>query len=386
MATTTHPENTAMPARHQRHAYGSSSAWSVGVEEEFQLVHPETAELVSRVDAILGRATEADLANIKPELMQSVVEVATPVCTNLAEAEAELGALRRRVTQLARESGCEIASAGTHPFSRYEQQEITDRERYREIIGKLRWVAQRELIFGLHVHVGVESPDKAIYVFNHIRRFLPEMLALSANSPFWQGRETGLRSSRANVFESFPRSGVPDAFESYAQWDALMQRAMGLGAMEDYTFVWWDVRPHPKFGTIEIRACDAQTRLHDSLALAALVQATAAWLGEQFDLGVRRELPPKMFIEENKWSATRYGLGGEFLDLDHERRIPAREAVSRLIETVAPYARDLGGSEQFAALDALLVRNGAERQLAVYEENASLTEVGRMLIRETALS
>jgi glutamate---cysteine ligase / carboxylate-amine ligase len=384
MATSTHPEQAFRPSADARHAYGTSSAWSLGVEEEFQLVHPETGDLVSRVDAILGRAGEHELGNIKAELMQSVVEVATPVCTNAAEAAEELRALRRRVSQLADDAGCQIASAGTHPFSRYEFQDVTDRERYREIVSRLRWVAQRELIFGLHVHVGVESPEKAIYVFNHIRRYLPELLALSANSPFWQGRETGLRSSRSNIFDSFPRSGMPDAFDSYAQWDALMQRAMGLGAMEDYTFVWWDVRPHPKFGTIEVRVCDGQTRLRDSLALAALIQAIAAWLGEQFELGVKRDLPPKLLIEENKWRAARYGLDGEFLDLDNERGIPAREAVSRLVETVAPYARDLGSAEQFAALDSLVVRNGADRQLACYAETGSLMSVAKMLVRETA--
>jgi carboxylate-amine ligase len=306
------------------------------------------------------------------------------VCADTAVAARELQALRCRVNELATECSCCFASAGTHPFSRYEFQRITDNERYRDIISRLKWVAQRELIFGLHVHVGIGSPDKAMYVFNHIRPYLPELLALSANSPFWQGRHTGLMSSRSKVFDSFPRSGIPQSFDGWEQWEALMRRAMNAGAIDDYTYVWWDVRPHPRFGTIEVRICDAQTRIEDSLALAALIQATSAWLGDQFDDGVERDDHPTFLINENKWSAARYGIHGEFIDLDTDTRMPTRAAIESLIERVEPYAQQLGSGTEFAHLTTMLESTGADRQLAWYDSSESLMSVGEMLARDTA--
>ena len=370
-------------ARLGSHSYGESTPYSIGVEEEFQLIHPDTYDLVQRVDEVLEQASLDDLEQIKRELMQSVVETATRVCANTAEAAADVTTLRRRVAELAANSGALIASAGTHPFARYEFQKISNVERYKQIIDRLQWIARRELIFGLHVHVGIGSPDKAMYVLNHIRAYLPELLALSANSPFWQGRATGLQSSRSKIFDSFPRSGLPPTFASYAEWDALMHRSARLGVLEDYTFIWWDARLHPKFGTVEIRVCDAQTRVSDSLALAALIQGVCAWLGEQYDLGVQRDIPPLMLVGENKWNAARYGLDGEFIDFETDTVIPTLEAVSRLIERAAPYMNDLGSAEEFAALDSLLIRNGATRQLDCHAETGSLVSVGRMLANES---
>lgn len=376
----------AQPATSQlaiEHNYGKSTPYSIGVEEEFQLVHRDTFELTSRVELLLDQATEADHARIKPELMQSVIECATKVCRNAAEAQHDLLALRRRVGEMAENSDCCIASSGTHPYSRYEFQKITDRERYAEIINRLKWVAQRELIFGLHVHVGIDSPDKAMYVFNAIRGYLPQMLALAANSPFWQGRHTGLLSSRIKVFDSFPRSGVPQSFDSWAEWEALVQRAVKVGALPDYTFIWWDVRPHPRFGTIEVRIMDGQTRIEHALALAALVQATCAWLGDLHDRGVRLDAHPTLLVNENKWSACRYGMEGEFIDLESDTVVSAREAVQSLLDTVEPYAKQLGSLEQFSVLPELVERNGARRQLDVYAQTESLMSVAEMLVRET---
>jgi carboxylate-amine ligase len=361
------------------HAYGTSRGYTIGVEEEFQIVDPASYDLIPRVDDMLSAASESDLAHIKQELMQSMVEVATGVCTNAADAAIELTQLRSRVARLAEAQACRIASAGTHPFARYADQQVTDRPRYRELMERLRWIAQRELIFGLHVHVGIDSPEKAIYIFNHIRAYLPQMLALSANSPFWQGQATGLQSTRTKIFDSFPRSGMPGSFASWESYEQLMQRSIAAGAMEDYTYVWWDVRPHPRFGTIEVRICDAQTRISDALALAALIQATCAWLGDRFDQGMGGDLPPTMLIEENKWSAARYGLDGEFIDFNTNSRISTREAVYALIESVEPFARSLGSEEEFAALDSLLVFNGSARQLDAYGQAGDLAAVGAML-------
>jgi glutamate---cysteine ligase / carboxylate-amine ligase len=364
------------------HAYGESPAWSIGIEEEFQLVDTESLALVPRVESVLGLASDSDRRYIKQELMQSIVEVATPPCTTVAQARVELEALRSRVADLARESGCLTASAGTHPFSRYELQSITDAERYHQLVDRLRWVAQRELIFGMHVHVGIGSPEQATYVFNHLRCVLPELLALSANSPFWQGRDTGLASSRSTVFASFPRSGIPPSFDTWEDWTGLVRRAMRAGAIDDYTYLWWDVRPHPKFGTVEVRVCDAQTRVDDTLALAAVIQATAAWLGARFDAGDRSELPPQFLIEENKWSAARHGVAGEFIDLGADERISTRAAIERLLDEVADHAAELGSSSELDHARTMLDETGADRQRAAHAERRDLRDVARVVLTE----
>lgn len=365
------------------HAFGDSNAYSLGIEEEFQLVDPQSFELVSRAEDIFGHATDGDRLNIKRELMQSVLEIATPICHNTVDAQTELTELRTRVAQLARESNCRFASAGTHPFSRYDRQEITESERYRDLLSRLQWVAQREIIFGLHVHVGIESPAKAMYIFNRIRSFLPQILALSTNSPFWQGRDTGLSSSRSKVFDSFPRSGMPPQFASWEEWETLMRRAMQSNAIDDYTYIWWDVRPHPKFGTIEIRICDAQTRIEDSLALAALIQGTAAWLGSEFEDGAAIPDHPLLLINENKWSAVRYGLDGEFIDLDSDGRVPTREAIGRLFEHARPFANELGSGEAFEHVQTMLKNTGADRQRDWLSEHRSFAKVGELLADES---
>lgn len=365
------------------HAYGVSTPYSIGVEEEFQLVDPHTFELVPAADELLDRADESERANIKHELMRSVLEIATPICRNSADARDQLLRLRARVSQLAAASGCRFASAGTHPFSLYEAQEITDEARYRDLLTRLKWIAQRELIFGLHVHVGMDSPDKAMYVFNHIRSYLPELLALSANSPFWQGRDTGLSSARSKVFDSFPRSGIPPTFDDWDSWESLMRRAMNAGAIEDYTYVWWDVRPHPRFGTIEVRVCDAQTRVEDSLALAALIQGTAAWLGNEFDEGRPPAHHPAFLINENKWNAARYGLDGELIDLATDTRRPTRDAIEQLIQLAEPHATALGSAHDFVHLRAMLTSTGSTRQREWLADEGTLAHVGRMLADES---
>jgi carboxylate-amine ligase len=366
-----------------QHAYGESSPWSLGVEEEFQLVDSTTFALVPRVEEVLGLATAGDRLHIKQELMQSVVEIATGVCATVDDAEAELRALRARVAALAAGSGSRIASSGTHPFSRYELQAITDADRYHDLVDRLQWVAQRELIFGLHVHVGMRSPEQAIYVFNHIRHYLPELLALSANSPYWQGRDTGLASSRSKVFDGFPRSGIPPAFETWDDWTRLIQRAMNAGAMDDYTYVWWDVRPHPRFGTIEVRVCDAQTRVEDSVAIAALVQGLAAHLGTQFDEGHAPTLHPTFLIAENKWSAARHGLEGTMIDFEADRPIPTRDAVRRVIELARPHLRELGGEERLAHVEQMLESSGFERQREWFESGGNVAHVAARIADDT---
>jgi carboxylate-amine ligase len=369
------------------HAYGSSTPYSLGVEEEFQLVHRETFELASRIDVVLGNATEVDKQCIKPELLQSVIESATKVCTTVQDARTNVTELRTRLAELADASDCFIASAGTHPYSRYEFQKVTDNERYLDIISRLKWIAQRELIFGLHVHVGIDTPEKAIAVFNGVRQYLPQLLALSANSPLWQGRHTGLQSSRSKVFDSFPRSGLPQSFESWDAWCDLMRRAMDTGAIQDYTYIWWDVRLHPKYGTVEVRVCDAQTDVDYTIALTALIQAMCAWIGARFEAGEPDDLPPLMLIAENKWSAARYGLDGTFIDFDTDKVVPTREAIGTLVENVRPFAKILGSESELDLVDKILVcGNGAHKQLAVYAQSESPVSVAEMLVKETSVA
>jgi glutamate---cysteine ligase / carboxylate-amine ligase len=369
-----------------QHTFGQSAPFSLGVEEEFQLLNGESFELVSRIDEVLDTLGEQEPheGTVKPELLQSVVEVATTVTSSVGEAVEGLRGLRARLRDAAADSNAVIAGAGTHPFSRYEHQEVTDRPRYVELIEAMRWVAERELIFGLHMHIGLDSPDKAIACTNAARTFLPELLALSANSPFWHGRRTGLASTRIKVFDSFPRSGLPPSFDSFEEFEQLVERGIRTNSFEDYTYIWWDLRPHPKFGTIEIRICDAQTRLDAVAAIAALAQSIVASLAADFDEGRPLPVHPVTLVGENKWRASRYGLGAQLIDLKRDTERTAPDAVRALADWCEPAAKKLGCARELEQVDALLERgNGADDQLRVYEETESLLAVAQRLAEQT---
>ena len=321
---------------------------------------------------------------VKPELLQSVVEVATNVAHSVAEAIEDLTRLRARLRDAAAARDSLILSAGTHPFSRYEHQDVTDRPRYRELIESMRWVAERELIFGLHVHVGLDTPDKAIACANAARTFLPELLALSVNSPFWQARPTGLASTRSKVFDAFPRSGLPPAFSSYEEFELLVDRAVKTNSIPDYTYLWWDLRPHPRLGTIEFRVCDAQTTLESVTAVVALTQSLVATLAADFERKGALPVQPITLVAENKWRAARDGLRAQLIDLEHDTERPATEALSALAERCLPAAQALGCVAELEALDGVLARgSGAEGQLRVYDETESLLAVAQWLAEET---
>jgi carboxylate-amine ligase len=365
--------------------FGKSAPYSLGVEEEFQLLHRESYELVSRIDEIMAVFGESDeQKRVKPELLQSVVEIATKIAASAAEAVEELVDLRRSLRDVAAESDALIASAGTHPFSRYEHQRVTDRPRYQELMEAMRWVAERELIFGLHVHIGLESADKAIACANGVRTYLPELLALSANSPFWQGRPTGLASTRIKVFDSFPRSSIPPTFASFRDFELLVERGVKTNSFPDYTYLWWDLRPHPKLGTIEVRICDAQTRIESAGAIVALTQALVATLGEAFDRGEPMPTEPALLVAENKWRAARHGLNTKLIDFSNDTERPAPEAVRALVERCEPAARELGCARELAAVESLLARgSGADEQTRLYEETESLLAVAQWMAQET---
>ena len=364
--------------------YGARAPFTLGVEEELQLLNAESCELTSRYEEVFGEAEAAD-TRIRPELMQSTVEVATEPARTVAEAIEEARELRRRLRDEAEARGYLVAAAGTHPFSRWEHQEITERPRYAELIEALQWSAARQLIFGLHVHVGLESPQQAIAIANALRTWLPELLAVSANSPFWHGRDTGLASARSKVFDTMPRSGLPPALASFEEFELLVERGVRTGSFDDYTYIWWDLRPHPRLGTIEVRICDAQTRLGSLTAVVALIQSLVATLAERYEREGALEIQPVTLIAENKWRAARYGLEAELVDLLRDEQRPARDALCGLAELAEPAARRLGCADELALLAPLLERgDGACEQRTAYEEaGGSPLGVARWLAERT---
>jgi len=317
---------------------------------------------------------------INAELMQSVLEIATPVCRTPADVDAQLRQLRGYVCEVARGKGLRVGSAGTHPFSLFERQRITAKDRYRSLVDQLQYIARRELIFGMHVHVAVDDPEKAIQVVNGLIVHLPELVALSASSPFWRGEATGLHSSRHMVFAAFPRSGPPPRFKDYADYAEVVGQLERTGCIADYTHIWWDIRLHPRLGTIEIRICDAVPRLDDVVAITALCQALVKHYAERFDAG--EEIPSyhRILTTENKWLAARYGLEAPVMDLATGRR--NRQSVAQLIrrtlKAVAPHARELGSEEELEGIEEILSRgDGADRQLRVFNANRDIVEVVR---------
>jgi glutamate---cysteine ligase / carboxylate-amine ligase len=360
----------------------SGPSYTLGIEEELMILDERTLGLSSSIEAILD-AYDGD-GDVKPELMESVLEIAVGPCRDTAEAGTALRALRRAVAQVAGSHGLRIGSAGTHPVARWEDQRISARERYRELVEALRFVARQEVIFGLHVHVGIDDAEKAIHVANGLRVHVPILLALSANSPFWRSQPTGLASTRMPVFRAFPRVGIPpyyDGWEDYEQRIAFMVEA---NVVEDYTWLWYDVRPHPNLGTVEIRAMDAQTRVEHTLALAALIQAMVKELAEHHDAGRRLARYPHEMLDENKWLAARHGLDGELVDLPERRRVPTRELGRRLYDRLGEHAQELGSSAEFEGVLDLLERgNGAQRQRVVYEANSDWAEVMRDIVGAT---
>jgi glutamate---cysteine ligase / carboxylate-amine ligase len=363
------------------HAFGDGPAYTIGIEEELMIVDADSLGLVNAIESLLE---EADEGEIKPELMESVLEIATEPCATTAEAAGRLRRLRGQVSETAVGRGLRIGSAGTHPFARWEDQRIVARERYRDLVSELRFVARQELIFGMHVHVAVDDPDKAIHVADGLRVHLAALLALSANSPFWRGARTGVRSTRTPIFRAFPRVGVPPRYGDWAAYEREIGFMVDAGVMEDYTWLWYDVRPHPNLGTVEVRVCDGQTRVEHTLGLAALVQALVRELCEGFDAGTPLAECAWQMLDENKWLAARHGLEGELVDLPSCERVATKTLVRRLLDRLAGYAQDLGSAAELEAVEDLLERgNGASRQLVVFEANRDLREVMAEIVQAT---
>jgi len=369
------------------HTFGQSDPYTLGVEEEYMLLDGETFDLVQHIDTVLAAVAGHELEpRINPELMQSVLEIATPVCHTPAEVAEQLRHIRAYVCGIAREQGMRVGSAGTHPFSLFERQRITARDRYRALVDQMQYVARRELIFGMHIHVAVDDADKAIQVVNGLLPHIGPLLALSASSPFWRGEPTGLRSSRQMVFAAFPRSGPPPRFESYADYAEVVGQLEKTGCIADYTHIWWDIRLHPRLGTIEVRICDAVTRLEHVVAIVAYCQALVKLFSERYDRGEQIPSYHRILTTENKWLAGRYGLEAPLMDLATGRRnrVAVAQLIRRTVKEIEPHARELGSDRELEGISEILSRgNGADNQLRVWNANRDIVEVVKDLSKTT---
>jgi carboxylate-amine ligase len=363
-------------------------SYTLGVEEELMIVDAETLDLANSIEGLLADLDGHEIeGEVKPELMESVCEIATTPCPDAATVGRQLDGLRTLTMDAAAGRGLAIGAAGTHPFAMWEDQRIVSRPRYRELVAGLQWVARQELIFGIHVHVGVDDPDKAIHIANGMRVHLPILLALSANSPFWRADATGLLSTRTPIFRAFPRVGIPPRYDDYDDWVRRIEFMVASKVIPDYTYLWYDVRPHPKFGTVEVRVMDSQTRLEHTLGLAALVQAMAKELGEHFEAGKRLSHYPFEMLDENKWLSARHGLDGELVDLPSRDRVATKALARRLVDRLRGHAEDLGSGDELGAIDDLIEHgNGGARQLVVYAANSDLREVVGEIVAKTAVS
>lgn len=359
--------------------------FTLGIEEEFQIVDPHTRELKSHVSEILDEGKLLLGEKIKPEMIQSMIEVGTGVCHNIQEAREDITKLRCIISSLARKKGMEIAAASTHPFSKWSEQTIYEHDRYKLLVDELQMVARSLLIFGVHVHVGIADKDRQIHIMNAARYFLPHVLAMTTSSPFWLGFNTGLKSYRSEVFKKFPRTDIPDHFESDQQFQSYVDLLIKMNCIQDATKIWWDVRPHPKFPTLEFRICDIPTRVDDTVAVAALFQAIVAKLHSLIDRNLGFRLYHRRLIQENKWRAVRYGLDGKLLDLGKQKEVPVKDLIRELLEFIDDVVDDLGSRKEIEHIHTILDRGtSADEQLKVYYENGERFEpVVDMLIKNT---
>jgi len=358
---------------------------TLGIEEEYQIIDPETRELRSYITEILDR-DHLVLGEVKPELHQSMVEIGTKVCRTPAEVRAELVRLRGMVMQLAGERGLVIAAAGTHPFSSWITQEITPLDRYMGVREDLADLAQQLLIFGTHVHVGIEDRDFLIDAMNVARYFVPHVLTLSTSSPFWMGRETGLKSYRSIIFRNFPRTGIPPVIDSWTDYASLVDTLVRTGCVPNASKVWWDIRPNHSYPTLEFRVCDVCTRVDEAVCVAAILQAIVAKLWKLRRDNMTFRVYPTALIEENKWRAVRYGLDGRLIDLGKQQELAAGALVRELLEWFVDDVLDELGSRAEVEYAFHILEHGtsADRQLARYRETGDLKAVVDSLIAETA--
>jgi glutamate---cysteine ligase / carboxylate-amine ligase len=358
--------------------------FTIGIEEELMLLDADLS-LAQAIEGVLERVPADREGQVKPELMQSVLEIATKPCRSVAEAGEELGQLRRMMSGIVGDLGLQFAASGTHPFALWEDQKIVERPRYQELIDQLGFIARQELIFGTHVHVAIDGPDRAIYVADGIRLFLPLLLALSANSPFWRGDRTGMMSTRTPVFRAFPRAGVPPHYGTWEIYSNRVEQMMRGGAIEDYTYLWWDVRPHPNFGTVETRIFDQQTRVDYTVALAALTASLAHAFSAQFDDGKPSIDFPLELIDDNKIRAALRGLDGELVDFLHRERVAAPKMALDLLDELREHAQELGCDAEIEGVREIVEQGtGSTRQTEIWEREHDLVQLMRRIVEASA--
>lgn len=350
--------------------------FTLGVEEEYMVIDPETRELKSHQQRIVTEGHKVIKDKVKAEMHQAVVEVGTDICQNIDEAYQDVGTLRKTISQIAGDMGLWVAASGTHPFSHWESQLITEHVRYNEIVNELQEAARSNLIFGLHVHVGMETREMANHIANSTRYFLPHIYALSTNSPFWEGRTTGYKSFRTKVFDKFPRTGIPEAFDSIEAYDNYVKLLVKTNCIDNAKKIWWDLRVHPFFNTVEFRICDVPMTVPETIAIAALFQAICAKIYKLRSKNLNFIQYSRALINENKWRASRYGIDGRLIDFGKEEEVNARVLIYELLDFIDDVVDPLGSRHAVNYVNQMLENGtGADRQLKVFEETNSLPAV-----------
>lgn len=363
----------------------NAKQFTLGIEEEYMVLNPETRELAphdQKIVEVAERVLPGD--QVKAEMHQAVVEAGTGICANTAEARKDLGNLRLTLSKIAGDLGYQIGASGTHPFSHWSTQLITDNPRYHQIVNEMQEAARSNLIFGLHVHVGMPNKSLAIHIANSMRYFLPHVYALSTNSPFWEGRNTGFKSFRTKVFDKFPRTGIPDYFDSWEEYDNYVKLLVKTGCIDNAKKIWWDLRVHPVFDTVEFRICDIPMLLDETLAIAAIFQALCAKLCKLKQQNLEFIHYRRALIAENKWRASRYGLEGTLIDFGKQEEVPTRHLIGELLDFIDDVVDDLGSRHDINYVEKMLAQGtGADRQLEVYQKNNNLVDVVDFITKST---
>ena len=358
--------------------------FTIGVEEEFQIIDPATCDLRSHVMQIVSEVSPSIQDQVKHEMHQSIVETGTRICDNVGELRIEMHRTRGELIAAAERAGLQVAAAGTHPFASWIEQVISPGERYEHIVEELQQLARSLLIFGMHIHVAMPDKQTTIDMMNMVRYFLPHLLSLSTSSPFWMGRNTGLKSFRTTVFRRFPRTGVPEHFESWSAYENFVNLLVKLNCIDNGKKIWWDVRPHPVFGTLEFRMCDVTTKIEEACAIAALTQAIVVKLHRLYTSNQSWRIYRRALIEENKWRAARYGIEGKLIDFGKEEEVPMKRLIPELLELVDDVVDDLGSRSAVNYVQTILNEGtSAERQLRVFHETGDLRAVVRHIVAET---
>ncbi|MBS1551435.1 MAG: carboxylate-amine ligase [Bacteroidetes bacterium] len=350
----------------------SGERYTLGIEEEFQIVDPVSRELQSHIQTIFEEGKMLLKENFKPEMHASVIETGTNICENIKEARQEVTDLRNSLAKLADQHGLRIAAAGTHPFSDWREQKITDHPRYVEIINEMQETARANLIFGMHVHVGIANREIGIQIMNAARYFLPHIFALSTNSPFWLGRNTGFKSYRVKVFDKFPRTGIPDFFRSLSEYDSFINLLIKTNCIDNAKKIWWDIRAHPFYNTLEFRICDVQMTINETIALAALIQAVVVKLHKLIQKNLGFRIYERSLMMENKWRAARYGIHGKLIDFGKQEEVPFISLAGELYDFIDDVLDELESREEVNYIFKMMEKGtGADRQLKVWNESGN---------------